>query len=970
MEDLREEDVSAPDNGLKQYLSLLGAIALSFGYAVGWGAFMMPGTTFLPGAGPLGTLLGVLFGALAMVVFAINYHRLSLRFSGPGGAYSFAQRVFGEDHGFLVAWFLWLTYIAILWANATAMILIVRFTLGDVLQFGFHYKVAGFDVYLGEVLLSIFTILIGGVLCLVGKRLAVAVQILFATLLAFGVFAFFAFALIRHDGGVAAMGPPFMDDIHPILQISRILALMPWAFVGFEAITHSSSEFRFPVKRTAAILIASIVLSTLVYIFLALLPVVVLGNVDCTWLERIREMAGLSGIKGVPVFTAAEHLLGRVGVALMSTLMIAGQITGIIAALIATSRLMLAMSKADILPKWCGALDGSGTPRNAILLVMAVSCVIPFFGRTAIGWPVDVSSIGAAIAYGYTSAAAFRSCQEGDSGFGRFWGKSSAVVGVVLAVFFCLLLLIPNYISGSVLAAPSYLLLAVWCILGFLYHRKIFKDDRNHRFGRSVVVWNSLVITIIFASLMWVRQAAFENAKSILYDYAVAELYEDGKTGWLLGERIGSLNVSMLFNAAVEMFLILVSIVILSSLLSILRKRELELVAENTRKDDINRAKTFFFSTVSHDIRTPLNAILGFSQMLKDGFKTKEEQDQAIDSILMSGKTLLKLVNDVLDLSKLEAGRMDIEPEPTNCRHLLEEVAESFRISIQKPHLDVRAKVEEMPVLMLDPQRLRQIAFNLMGNAVKFTALGFVEVRASFTFSLDSEQKDCGVFFMEVEDSGCGIAKEDLPHVLTPYVQVGSKASRHGGTGLGLAITRELVNAMGGQMTIASTLGKGTTFRITIPNVKVGHLPEKSPKAEVGKPVVPKVRDGRRVHRLLLVDDQKVNLIVLKAMLAKIGEFDLMFAFNGQEAMKLLETPDTAPFDMVMTDMWMPEMDGVALVEAIRKNPRLSSLPVYAITADVESTKSYVDLGFSGLLLKPVTFESLLELFQELGYCD
>lgn len=211
----------------RRYISPLGALALSFGYAVGWGAFIMPGMTFLPGAGPLGTVIGVLFGGLAMMIFALNYHRLTLRYPGPGGASTFAQKKFGEDHGFLVAWFLWLTYIAILWANATAIILVVRFTLGDILQFGFHYSIAGFDVYLGEALLSVFSILVCGGICLCSKKLAVMTQIFFASVLAIGVFAFFFFALARHEGGLATMKPAFADGISPVMQISRVLALMP-----------------------------------------------------------------------------------------------------------------------------------------------------------------------------------------------------------------------------------------------------------------------------------------------------------------------------------------------------------------------------------------------------------------------------------------------------------------------------------------------------------------------------------------------------------------------------------------------------------------------------------------------------------------------------------------------------------------------------------------------------------------------
>lgn len=954
-----EEKSSALHEEQRHYLSIWGAFALSFGFAVGWGAFVMPGTTFLPGAGPLGTVFGVLLGALAMTVFAVNYHRLALRYPGSGGAYSFAQKVFGEDHGFLVAWFLWFTYIAILWANATSIILVIRFTLGNALQFGFHYSVAGFDVYMGEVLLSIFTIVACGAVCIASKRLTMVVQIILAILMAVGVFAFFAFALARHEGGLASMGPAFADDVHPVLQISRILALMPWAFVGFESITHSTGEFHFPVKKTWIILALAIILSTCMYAFLALLPVLTLPSEESTWLELVRKMAGKPGIGGVPVFAAAKQLFGWSGIALMSTLMIAGQITGIIASLVALSRLMHAMSKSGVLPKWYGALNASGTPRNAIYFVAGISCIIPFFGRTAIGWPVDVSSIGAAIAYGYTSEAAYSICRDG-KGVG-FLGKPLAIFGMVLSMFFCLLLLIPNYISGSVLAAPSYLFLALWCILGFLYYRKIFKDDHNRRFGRSVVVWNTLVIAIIFASLMWVRQTSFENARSIINDYAMMLPLDNSRTETVVGEKVSSLNASMLCNAAVELVLILGAILILSSLLSIMRRRELKLVAENARMEDINNAKTFFFSTVSHDIRTPLNSIIGFSQMLKDGFDTKEEQDQAIDSIIMSGKTLLKLVNDVLDLSKLESGKMTIEPEPTDCRHLLEEITESFRVSTQKAQVEFRFKCGEMPHLMLDAERIRQIAFNLMGNAVKFTTKGFIEVRASF--KVNSGKGDRGLFTLDVEDSGCGISKADLKHIFTPFVQVGAKNSRHSGTGLGLTITSELVKAMGGKTKVFSTMGKGTTFRIIIPNVKIVESHEVA-----HKDAHPNLHAAstKKLRRVLLVDDQKINLMVLKAMLAKMGKFDFLLAFNGKEALEMLEDPASGQIDMVMTDMWMPEMDGEALVQAIRKNPKFESLPVYAITADVEGLKNYQQFGFTDILLKPITQESLRGLLRNI----
>ena len=170
----------------KQYLSSLGAWALAFGCAVGWGSFVMPGNTFLPIAGPVGTAIGIAVGALVMLVIAANFHFLMNRFSGGGGTYTYTKNCFGYDQGFLSAWFLILTYIAIIWANATALPLIARTLLGGTFQFGFHYQIAGFDVYFGEIFLALIALLLGALVCL-RRRLAVGIQILLAVLLFLGV---------------------------------------------------------------------------------------------------------------------------------------------------------------------------------------------------------------------------------------------------------------------------------------------------------------------------------------------------------------------------------------------------------------------------------------------------------------------------------------------------------------------------------------------------------------------------------------------------------------------------------------------------------------------------------------------------------------------------------------------------------------------------------------------------------------
>ena len=941
------ESIENKSGGLQRYLSLPSALALSVGFAVGWGAFIMPGISFLPKAGPLGTIIGIGIGTVSMAVFALNYHRLSLRVPGPGGSYSYAQKTFGEDHGFIVGWYVFLAYISILWANGTAIKLLTRFLFGGALQFGFHYTVAGFDVYFGEALLSVLFIASAGFICMYAKRFAVRLNLVLATVMFAFVVMLFCLAIGRHTGGFAAIGPNFSPfGGSSVAQVLIVVAMMPWAFVGFEAVTNSEAEFRFNTKRTLTILLAAVVISALMYAMLAVLPAIAVPHGYENWVGCVSAVPKLEGIHAVPVFCAARKILGDAGIVVVATAMLAGMITGLIGAFTATSRLMYAMAKDNMLSQWFGRLDACGTPRNAIVFIMAVSTVVPFVGRTVIGWPVDVASIGVAIAFGYTSAAAVKT--YGDGGICKILsGKVVGVLGTVMAVFFGLLLLVPNYFSATTLRAESYLVLAIWSIFGFFHYKRVYRTGLNGRIGNSPVVWISLFMVIIFTTLMWSRQASMDSVRDI-----GVRLANDASARAIFEESANVIDREFLTTALVEMMLLVFTLFIIMRLFKTMHLRELRAISEKVRLEKVNKAKSYFFSTVSHDIRTPLNAIIGFSQMLKEGFRSAEEREQAVDSILVSGKTLLSLVNDVLDLSKLESGKMEILPEPTECQTLLTEIAESFRFSAQNPNVEVRAVVKDTPPLMLDPQRMRQIAFNLMGNAVKFTEKGYVEVRASFA---GKPGETAGTFRLEVADTGCGISEKDQRLIAMPYVQVGAHGTRHGGTGLGLAICRQLAAAMGGEMTFQSTLGKGSVFSVVIPNVKIAEAVEATPAAMGENPAPAKIK----ARRILLVDDQKINLMVLKSMLLRISDFDLEMAENGKKALEMLLDPEKASFDLVLTDLWMPEMGGEELVAAIRSTPMLKDLPVYVITADVESQKNYAQAGFSGILLKPVTLERL-----------
>ena len=378
-------------------------------------------------------------------------------------------------------------------------------------------------------------------------------------------------------------------------------------------------------------------------------------------------------------------------------------------------------------------------------------------------------------------------------------------------------------------------------------------------------------------------------------------------------------------------------------------------------------AKSLFFSSVSHDIRTPLNAIIGFSEMLKQGFETKAEHDFAVNSILVSSKMLLQLVNDILDLSKLESGKMNIELEPTDVARLVREIAASFGATHQKPGLEILCRAGGTPNLMIDPHRLRQIIFNLVGNAIKFTKKGFIEVRTSVVPDAGGKT---GVFRLEVEDTGCGISEADMKKLARPFVQVGAVSEPRSGTGLGLHICRMLARAMGGDMEIKSALGKGATFSIVVPRVRAvesvgvgsGGVGSEGVGSEgVNSPTHPLHHSPTHL-RILVVDDTKMNQIVLKAMFGRLGVKDISFADNGREALEMLTAPDAPKFDFVLTDAWMPEMTGMELVAAIRASAALAKLPVYLFTAEVEMKDTYAEKGFDGILLKPANLEALKKL--------
>ena len=380
-----------------------------------------------------------------------------------------------------------------------------------------------------------------------------------------------------------------------------------------------------------------------------------------------------------------------------------------------------------------------------------------------------------------------------------------------------------------------------------------------------------------------------------------------------------------------------------------------ELEAALARAREAEKARSTFFSIVSHDIRTPLNAILGYSELLQLGAGGEAEKAEALKAIRSSGTTLLQLVEDVLDLAKMDSGKTVFRPEPLVLSQLTEEVFSSFRLMASEKEVALVNRTGGVPAAMLDDRCFRQLLFNLVGNAVKFTKKGSVTVEAS----LSGTRLD-----LAVSDTGCGIPHDMLSHVLEPFVQVqdpSHAADRAGGTGLGLSICRRLVRLMGGEISVESELGKGSTFRISIPGVAVCEEKPK-PAAEAAKTAAKPEKLPRHV---LVVDDSPLNRSMLTALLNRAGVASVDAACDGVEALAALQSAAQAgnPHDFVFSDFWMPNMNGLEFVGKLRADPGFAGLPVYVVTADAEFRNDPRTGLFTGILNKPLTYAKLLDVF-------
>ncbi len=438
---------------LKKEVKKIDILSLAIGAIIGTGAFILPGTMFLK-AGMINSIIAILMGGFIMIGIEKNYGYLLHKFPVAGGEYAFTYDAFGWKHALTCGWFLTLAYSSLVPFNATGLAFVAKFIMPGVLKIGYLYTIVGSSIYLGEIGIAIFALCFFAYLNIKGVKLASNFQNIMVFLLVGIVFLFLSLTIAKAGINNSYTSTFFVGQNIEVSKILKVLSIAPMLFVGFDCIPQVAEELNFEAKEASRLAIFSILIGSLIYcsiLFFTSFGITLeeVTNGDIVWATG----------------HTVEYYFGKIGLWSLALALLTAIIAGINGFYMAASRLLFAMSRGKILPEFFGELDPQyHTPKNAILFILGISLIAPWFGRNVLGWIVGTSSVGASIGYLYTSLSSYRLYKKE---YNKVYFPS--IFGSIAGVIFLVLLLVPGLDSS--LSMPSAIIVLVWGLIGLFFYK-------------------------------------------------------------------------------------------------------------------------------------------------------------------------------------------------------------------------------------------------------------------------------------------------------------------------------------------------------------------------------------------------------------------------------------------------------------------------------------------------------------------
>ena len=894
---------------------------MAFGCMVGWGVFAMPGTTFLPVAGPAGTMIAMLIGMGIMLIIGSNFSYLMGRSSITGGVYSYTKEAFGRDHAFLSSWFLCLSYLTIVFLNGTALFFIVRTLFADAVRGGIHYTVAGNEIYLGEALISVLVLAGVGGLFIFAKPFLQRLHTVLSIVLLAGVVLTAVFCLPRvfssgvwRDFGTLGLNRGY--------AVFSLIILAPWAFVGFEVTAFDTAHFKFSMKRSRRIIIISILAAAFAYIAMVLISVSSVPDGYASWQSYVAALDSLNGLASVPTFLAARTIMGPVGLIVMTVTAVAAILTGIIGGYRATTRVLSTMAEDRILS------EKFSKTTYSILFIMVLSILLSLLGRNTLNWFVDLTSFGAIVGFGYTSAAAYKIAKTE----GKRKAQVTGMTGSVISVVFAVVQLVPRLAAMESMGSEAFLLLSLWCLLGFVFYWRTVVHSTLTEYSGMSTSGIVLFALLLYSAFLWLGKLV-----------SAAQSTEGVRRSLALG-------------GIVLMLIVFIGLAVMLYVQNVVREKHENAEREKIRAVESSLAKSQFLFNMSHDIRTPMNAIVGYTNLARNETDLLRIHSY-LDKIDSSSQHLLALINDILEMSRIESGKIELEFVPVDLCSVFDGMRDLFSEQMKQKNLNFQVHTGQVQdrFVWADRKNLNRVLLNVLSNAYKFTPEG-----GAITVTLwesGAGESGYGSYEIRVQDTGIGMSREFVERMFNAFERERtSTVSGVEGTGLGLSITKSIVDLMGGTIEVLTAPGSGTQIII---RVKFQLAEEKDIEKDLQEDgsVSGNAEIDFSSKRLLLVEDNAVNMEIAKMILEQAG-FSVETAENGQIAVDMVAVSDPGYYDAVLMDIQMPVMDGYTATGAIRALPgkALAEIPILAMTANAfqEDVQAAADAGMQAHIAKPI----------------